>query len=272
MLVSIIVSTYNQPKMLNIVLAALENLNNKKFEVVIADDGSNSETKELIDKLKCNLTYNLKHVWQEDDGFRAAAARNKAVADSVGEYLIFLDGDCVVLPSYLDEHIRLRELGWFVRGNRAMLSEKFTQKVLDENIPIHTFTKLTWFKHRLRNNLKRLLPLYHFPLGIYRKFKSKDWYGVKTCNLGVWRKDFELVNGFDERYTGWGREDADLAVRLFNNGIKRKEGIYSTCVLHLWHPESSRERLDANDSLLHQHIVNKTKFTNYGYVKKITEQ
>ena len=265
---SIIVSTYNQPRMLRLVLIALNHLNNKNFEVVIADDGSDNATSDLLADLENTLSYNLKHVWQEDDGFRAAAARNKAVAASSGDYLLFLDGDCVVFPSFLDRHIQLREEGWFVRGNRAMLSEQFTQRVLDESLPIHTFSKSVWLQHRMNKNLKRFLPLLNIPLGVYRKCKPKDWYGVKTCNLGVWRKDFELVNGFDERYTGWGREDADLAVRLFNSGIKRKEGLYATCVLHLWHSESSRERLQENDSLLLEHIKNKTKYTEYGYTKK----
>lgn len=257
--------------MLRIVLLALDDQVDRNFEVIIADDGSTQETAELINQLRSNLSYGVKHVWQEDKGFRAAAARNRAVAASTGEYLIFLDGDCVVFPSFLEKHTKLRERGWFVRGNRTMLSKQFTQKILDEKLAIHNVSKLTWLKHRVRGNIKRFFPLLNLPIGLYRKSKSTDWFGVKTCNLGVWREDFELINGFDERYTGWGREDADLAVRLFNNGIKRKEGIYSTCVLHLWHPENSRDKLEVNDSLLQRHIDNKTKFTKYGYIKQATD-
>ena len=108
-------------------------------------------------------------------------------------------------------------------------------------------------------------PLFHIPIGLIRKNKSTDWFGVKTCNLGMWRSDFELVNGFDENFVGWGREDSDLAVRLFNNGIFRKEGIFATCVLHLWHAKLDRNKLEINDALLHQHIKQKTKRAVEGY-------
>ena len=265
MLTSIIISTYNQPDMLKLVLTALNDQSNKNFEVVIADDGSNENTAEMIKDLKNTLNFKLKHVWHEDKGFRAAAIRNKAVASSEGEYLIFLDGDCVPFSSFLNRHMELKEKGWFVRGNRTMLSKQFTHLVLDNKLPIYKYPKYKWIKHRFKNNLKRIFPLFHFPIGLYRKSKSKDWYGVKTCNLGMWRSDFELVNGFDEQFTGWGREDADLAVRLFNNGIFRKEGIYSTCVLHLWHPEADRNKLEVNDALLLQHIKQKTKRAAEGY-------
>jgi len=267
MLISIIVSTYNQPDMLKLVLTALNEQTNKNFEVVIADDGSSEKTAEMIEDLKNSLNYKLKHVWHKDKGFRAAAIRNKAVASSKGEYLIFLDGDCVPFSSFLSQHMNLREKGWFVRGNRAMLSKRFTQLVLENDLPIYKFSKFKWIKHRLKNNLKRISPLFHLPMGLYRKNKSTDWFGVKTCNLGMWRNDFELANGFDEQFIGWGREDADLAVRLFNNGIFRKEGIFATCVLHLWHPESDRNKLEINDALLHQHIKQKTKRPVEGYIK-----
>ncbi len=265
MFTSIIVSTYNQPDMLKLVLSALNEQHNKEFEVVVADDGSTEATFNMLEPLKGSFSYELKHVWHKDKGFRAAAIRNKAVAASKGEYLIFLDGDCVPFPSFLNRHLKLMEVGWFVRGNRTMLSEEFTRVVLKEKLPIHHYSKYTWMMLRVKKRIKRILPLLHLPMGWYRKNKPIDWFGVKTCNLGVWRKDFELVNGFDEHYIGWGREDADLAVRLFNNGIKRKEGIYATCVLHLWHPESDRRKLEANDALLQQHIKNKTKRAVEGY-------
>lgn len=270
MLTSIIVSTYNQPEMLRLVLTALNEQHYKEFEVIVADDGSTEETTSMLSELKNSLSYELKHVWHKDMGFRAAAIRNKAVVASKGDYLIFLDGDCVSFPSFLERHMKLKEQGWFVRGNRTMLSKSFTQIVLKENLPIHHFSKYIWIRQRIKKNIKRFLPLLHLPIGWYRKNKSVDWFGVKTCNLGVWRKDFELVNGFDERYIGWGREDADLAVRLFNNGIRRKEGIYATCVLHLWHPESDRRKLEVNDALLQQHIKNKTKRAIDGYTKHCT--
>ena len=271
MLTSIIVSTYNQPVMLKLVLTALNEQTFKEFEVIVADDGSTKETLSMLSNIEGSLNYELKHVWHDDIGFRAAAIRNKAVAASAGGYLIFLDGDCVPFPSFVHRHMTLKEYGWFVRGNRTMLSKSFTQIILKEGLPIHRYSKFTWIKQRFMKNIKRVLPLMHVPVSWYRKNKPEDWFGVKTCNLGVWREDFEVVNGFDEHYIGWGREDADLAVRLFNNGIRRKEGIYATCVLHLWHSESDRGKLEENDALLQQHIHEKTKRAAEGYANHCTD-
>ena len=102
----------------------------------------------------------------------------------------------------------------------------------------------------MSKKIKRIYPLINLPLGILRKQKLKNWYGVKTCNLGMWREDFFAVNGFDEHYIGWGHEDADLAIRLINNGIYRKEGVNAVTVFHLWHPLNDRSRLQQNENRL----------------------
>ena len=272
MLTSIIICAYNQPAELKLVLTALNEQQNKNFEVVVADDGSTDSTLKMLLACRDTLHYELKHVWQEDAGFRLATIRNKAVAASGGKYLIFLDGDCVPLPSFLEQHLKLQERGWFIRGNRIMLSRTFTQEVLQENLLIHHYSKFTWLKHRAKFNISRFLPLLHMPMGRLRKTRATDWVGVKGCNLGVWREDFKLVNGFDDRCVGWGREDADFAVRLINNGISRKEGNFATGVLHLWHPLASRSQCEKNDHFMQQHIVNKTKRAENGYSSHCTEK
>ena len=172
MLTSIIVSTYNQPDMLKLVLTVFNEQRNKNFEVVVADDGSTDDTFRMLLEIKGSLNYELKHVWQEDIGFRAAAIRNKAVAASKGEYLIFLDGDCVPLPSFLEQHLKLKERAWFVRGNRAMLSKTFTRTVLRDNLLIHRYPKHTWLKHRAKKDIKRFMPLLHIAMGRYRKTRT----------------------------------------------------------------------------------------------------
>jgi GT2 family glycosyltransferase len=77
---------------------------------------------------------------------------------------------------------------------------------------------------------------------------------VRTCNLGVWRADLTRVNGFDEVFEGWGYEDSDLAVRLINSGVRRKEGAYATGVLHLWHRENDRRAEGENWERLQRRI------------------
>ena len=248
--VSVVVSTYNRPDALEAVLRALNAQSYTNFEVIVADDGSSPQTRETIDVFQQIVNYSLIHTWQKDDGFRAAEARNRAVAASRGEYIIFLDGDCIPFPSFLSNHIQISEQGWFVRGNRIGLTEKFTQEVLRDSKPIHEWKAQNWLKLRLKGKIKRIFPLLILPTDRFRKMKRLSWYGVKTCNLGLWRVDFMNVNGFDERYRGWGHEDADLAVRLLRNGVLRKEGNFYVPVLHLWHKLNDRSELVENEMRL----------------------
>jgi glycosyltransferase involved in cell wall biosynthesis len=254
--VSVIVSTYNRPDALRAVLDGLNAQTHGDFEVIIADDGSGKETRDMLQEIRERLPYPLIHIWQRDKGFRAAKARNKAVAASRGEYLIFLDGDCIPFPNFIEEHLRLAEPKWFVRGNRVMLSASFTQWVLENEVEVTQFRYYEFVKHRIHGNIKRMVPLLHLPLGPARKIVAKKWEGAKTCNLGVLKSDFMDLNGFDERYIGWGHEDADLVVRLIRSGIYRKEGNFSIPVLHLWHKMNDRSQLEKNEKRLQNALIN----------------
>ncbi len=194
----------------------------------------------LIEAAAPDYAVPLTHVWQEDRGFRAGAARNRAAAIARGDYLIFVDGDCVPRPDFIARHRRLAEHGWMVAGNRILLSESFTRQVLADRIPIHSWTRAEWNAAATRGDINRTMPLRHLPLGPLRKLAGRRWQRVRTCNLAVWMDDFRVVNGFDEAYEGWGFEDSDLAVRLLNAGVRRKEGAFATGVLHLYHRENDR--------------------------------
>lgn len=261
--VSLIISTYNRKDALLAVLNSLKKQSESNFEIIIADDGSSDDTKDAITKYREASKLEILHVWQEDDGFRAAQIRNKAVAQSQGDYLIFLDGDCVVFPGFVSKHAQLAEDGYFVRGSRVMMSETYTQEFISSAlVPSKlAFSDLLYLWKSKK--IKRIFPLVRLPIGWLRKLKKKDWYGVKTCNLGVWRKDFMAVNGFDEQYIGWGHEDADLTIRLINNGVYRKEGVNAVSVLHLWHPLNDRSHLEDNEQRLKERIQsNVTRITN----------
>lgn len=240
---SIIVSTYNRPNALRLVLLALEAQNCRDFEVIIADDGSTTETRLMIEDLRPQLTYPLYHIWQADDGFRAAAARNKAVIVAQGKYLIFLDGDCVPLNFFVKRHLDLAESQCFVAGNRVLLTEGFTKKILATNEPVYNWNGLDWLLACCYGRCNRFLPFIKLPLP--RKWRQK-WEGVKTCNLAMFKQDFLAVNGFDEGYCGWGYEDSDLVIRLLKSGIKRKDGHRKIPVVHLWHAENDRTREKVN--------------------------
>jgi glycosyltransferase involved in cell wall biosynthesis len=249
-LISVITTTYDREDALDAVLRGLSGQGDKDFEVVIADDGSGAATAQLIEQWRSRLGVPLKHVWQEHRGFRAAEVRNRAIGESRGGYCIFLDGDCIPRADFIATHRALAEPGWFVAGNRILLSRALTERVLREGLAPETWGFGTVAAQWLRRNVNRLMPLFRLPLGPWRKMKARDWRGCRSCNLAVWRADLERVDGFDAAYTGWGKEDSDLVVRLLHAGVVRKDGRFATGVLHLWHPQADRSDLPQNEARL----------------------
>lgn len=269
--ISLIVTTFNSPKYLEMVLERIGNQKNPgDFEVIIADDGSTSETSELIKKIQSKASFPLFHFWHEDKGFRAAAARNGAARIATGDYLVFLDGDCLVFDNFILKHRAIAERSWFVRGSRVMLGQELSANVIENGIQL---TKNSpWISMRMSGKVNRLGPLLKIPF--MEKRLAYKWYGVKTCNLGIWRSDFEAVNGFDERYIGWGYEDSDLAVRLINKGVLRKEGRSNIPVVHFWHEremswhQHKNKEVTDNKILLDDTILRKSCYTYDGLVAK----
>ncbi|HWV41669.1 glycosyltransferase family 2 protein [Pseudorhodoplanes sp.] len=254
-LISVIVTTWNREDALDAVLRSLAVQSDRDFEVIIADDGSGEATARLIADWKTRLGRPLHHVWQEHNGFRAAEIRNRAILASSGRYCIFLDGDCIARPSFVATHRRLAEPGWFVTGNRILMSETLTQTVLREKLDPEHWTYRDWTRERGRRGINRTMPLMRLPLGPLRKLRFRAWRGARSCNLAIWRSDLDRVDGFDCAYQGWGREDSDLLVRLLHAGIRRKDGVFATGVLHLWHPTADRSWLPDNDQKLDEVIA-----------------
>jgi glycosyltransferase involved in cell wall biosynthesis len=249
-LISVIVTTYNREDALAAVLRALARQTDADFEVLVADDGSGPATAALVEAWKTKVGHRVEHVWHPDDGFRAAEIRNRAILAARGRYCLFLDGDCLVRPDFVATHRRLAEPGWFVTGNRVLLSPALTDKVLRENEQPERWTAGRWLAERFRGGVNRLAALLHLPLGPLRRLRRKAWQGARSCNMGIWRADLDTVDGFDADYSGWGKEDSDLIVRLLHAGLRRKDGTFATGVIHLWHKEADRGRLSANERKL----------------------
>jgi hypothetical protein len=156
------------------------------------------------------------------------------------------------LPGFGARHRALAEAGWFVAGNRLLLSQRFTTQVLQEAIAVERYSGFDWAMRFLRRDVNRLVPLWQRADGPWRKRAPARWQGAKTCNLGVWRTDLQQVNGFDEAYSGWGLEDSDLVIRLLHLGVRHKNGRFGAPLAHLWHAENDRSRLGRNQQRLEQ--------------------
>jgi glycosyltransferase involved in cell wall biosynthesis len=245
-LISVIVSTYNWPAAFELSVASLLAQTDQDFEIIIADDGSSPANLQTTQTFCAQASRPIRYVHHEDKGFRAGTIRNKAVAQSQGDYLIFVDGDCIALPDFIAKHRRLAEAGYFVPGNRVLLNQAYTQEVLREKIFLHKWSWANFLRLKLQNKLNRLLPFFTLPLGFLRYLQPQKWQKAMTCNLAVWKNDFIAINGFDEVFEGWGYEDSDLVIRLIHKGIKRKEGRFAVPVLHLWHLKNDRSQHDAN--------------------------
>jgi len=242
-LISVVVATYNRPDALGASLRSLARQTDRNFEIVVADDGSGQQTRDMIRAWMPQLGVPLKHVWQEDCGFRLAEIRNRAIAASAGRYLIFLDGDCLARENFVALHRRLAEPGYFVGGNRVLLSKRLSEDVLAHDLPAETWDLGTWAVKRARGDINRVLPLMDLGLGPLRKRLSNAWKGVRGGNFAFFRSDLERVDGFEMSFVGWGLEDSDLVIRMIRSGVKRKDGRFATGVLHLWHPKADRSQL-----------------------------
>ena len=237
--VSLIISTYESPHVLDRALAGALRQSTPPHEILIADDGSGPPTRELIQSWQGRLT--LRHLWHEDQGFRKTIILNKAVAVTTGDYLVFTDGDCVPHAHFVRDHAELAEPGFWVQGRRCFVREEFVKEFVPGRTPV--------WRWGMRGRITGLAKAFRLPFPIVRR--DQEQRGIIGCNMGVWRTDLLAVNGFDEEYTGWGiGEDSDLGTRLYNLGRRRKF-VYGRAILcHLNHPQLPRDHVSASQQRL----------------------
>ncbi|MCG8441454.1 MAG: glycosyltransferase [Caulobacterales bacterium] len=247
--VSVIVTTYNWPHALDLALDSLTRQTYRHLEIIVADDGSGPETAALVAKWAEASPTPIVHAWQEDDGFRAARARNLAASRASGDYLIMIDGDCLALPTFVASHVRHAEAGWFTVGRRCFMRRRATGTVLARSWPVHRWPRAALAPLAMLGGSNRPLQLISLPLSeARRKNRPTAWNKAQSCNLGVWRSDFDRVAGFEEGFETYGLEDTDFVVRLVRAGVRRITLEHADPVLHLWHArkaivEDSRARL-----------------------------
>ena len=231
--ISLIICTYNWPEALDLCLRAVKNQTMMPREVIIADDGSSSETRRLIESYQANFPTQLIHVWQEDKGFRLAMIRNRAIKRANSPYIVQIDGDVIPERHFVEDHLSIAEKGCFIRGTRSRLTEDRSREILQSKQ-----YQIRIFSSGIHNRFNALrIPFLSF-LSVK---KEKSGSKVKGCNMAFWKEDLEKVNGYNSDLEGWGHEDEDLCWRLVNNGILKKIVKLKAIVFHLHHKECSKE-------------------------------
>jgi glycosyltransferase involved in cell wall biosynthesis len=256
MRVSLIITTYNRPDALLLVLRSIEGQIKLPDEVIIADDGSDRESQKLITDFQQSSNLNIIHSWQEDKGFRAAKSRNKAISKSNGDYIILIDGDMILHPEFINDHINQAQTSYFVQGSRVLLTQDKTNQTLDQK-------KINF--SLLSNGLQNRKNAFHSNI-LSKLFSNKRNYllGIRTCNMAFYKQDCININGFNNEFEGWGREDSEFIMRLLNSGINRKNIRFNAIQFHLWHNENIRDSLEKNNAILQDTINNHTQWCNNG--------
>jgi len=249
MKVSLIITTYNRPDALTLVLAALKRQTCPPSEILVADDGSGPDTATIIRHMASGSAIPIHHLWQDDKGFRAARCRNRAIAAARGDYLIFIDGDMVPSRRFIADHLLISRPGHFVQGTRVLIGKEKTRQFLEKG-----WREPCLFTPGIKNrkNLLRSPMLAKIML-----HPSSSGSGIRTCNFACWRDDAIRVNGFNEDFHGWGREDSEFAARLMNAGVRRLSLRFMARAFHLYHHEAPREGLAANDAILEDTVKNR---------------
>lgn len=264
--VTLLISTYNRSEALEPTLVSALQQTMLPSEIVIADDGSGEETRQLIERMQSSSAVPIVHVWHPDAGFKLSEIRNKGIAKANGEYVIQIDGDVVLERHFIADHIDVAERGWFVCGSRLLLNPEITRKVIDTGMK-STYRFTTGF-HYVLNSLR---------IGWLRRYMAKrfaqnDPDRLRGCNMAFWKSDLIAVNGYNENMVHWGGEDNDIARRLIFNGVRKKMLKMGGVMYHLYHPFASRELVDQHEEWIDQVTKTRTTWCENGIDKHLAQK
>jgi glycosyltransferase involved in cell wall biosynthesis len=261
---SVIVPTYNRPQALKLSLLSLARQSMPPSEVLIADDGSTSATRDAVLEMQQTLkdAFPIKHVWQDDIGFRKPKILNETVRQSTGDYLVFIDGDCMAHRHFLRAHAERSDPSAILSGKRVDLGRQLTEQLLHEGTVLNALNMRLLLDSRkgrsrkveesiqIRNPLLRTL--------MHRDFIADD--GVWGCNFSLSKNLFISINGCDEDFLDGSLEDNDLGIRVLNQGKQVRSVRGLAIVFHLWHPSSwsfESDKYQHNLKKIMQRIENK---------------
>ncbi|TXR52210.1 glycosyltransferase [Reinekea thalattae] len=271
--VGVVITTYNSPDWLANVLIGYEAQTDSDFTVLIADDGSDQQTKAVIEEFKSHGILRLEHHWHEDQGFRKTEILNKVIAATDCDYLIFTDGDCIPRADFIAVHRREATRGYFLSGGYIKLTTPVSELINDEMIRQQSIFDQRWLIDQGQPKsfkLKKLTRSRLLVSVLNRLTPTKaTWNGM---NSSGWRDDIVSINGFDERMQ-YGGLDREMGERLFNKGVKSKQIRYSAVCLHLDHPRgySKPEIWAFNHALRKKVKAENISWTDFGIQKSSVE-
>jgi GT2 family glycosyltransferase len=261
--ISLIITTYEWPQALDLVLTSVSRQTRLPEEIIVADDGSGKSTVEVVSQWRNRLSVPVVHLWQENKGFRAARSRNRAIAAARGQYLLLVDGDMVLDRHFVADHAQAAEPGCFVQGVRIAMDPRRSALTLENRAT--SFSPFTL-------GLNRPLHAIRSPR-LSQRFThdSVVMSHIKSCNQGHWREDLLATNGFDERMIGWGPEDKECAVRLLHSGLRCKSVRFAALAAHLHHASRAPVGANPNDALLADTIANRRTRCELGVDQHLAE-
>lgn len=269
--VSLIISFYNKIDILIKVLESVALQTEQDIEVLIADDGSSEDVVNEIKQIIPTFSFPIIHIWHKDKGWRKNTILNKAVVAAKSDYLVFIDGDCILEPHFIEEHYNARKQGEVVTGRRVLLTPKTTTYLLQQKLYKHSFGIGLFFRllnetlfHHQKTQMEQMIRLPKWFRTLFIRERKRYILG---CNFSLYKSDLLSVNGFDERflYPGYG-EDIDLEFRLARKGIPAKSRKCQLVQFHCYHKHFDTD-YEPNKLLLKQNTDNKITFTPFGIDK-----
>lgn len=253
MKISLIITTYNSAKLLDNCLRSVSRQVEMPCEVIIADDGSSDNTKDVVNAWRKQIPVPIKHVWQEDKGFRASRVRNLAFANAEGDYLIIIDGDIILNKYFILDHHEIAREGCFVCGSRVVMSPELTKYMQDHELtelPLSHLSVDKWPNTFRNKTLRNMLAPYY----------GQRLYKGRSCNMAFWKKDMEKVNGFNEDFVGWGLEDTDFIARMQQAGIKKHFLKFGGIQYHQYHKERPANNFAERQQLIADIVSSKLPY------------
>ncbi|HEV7608649.1 MAG TPA: glycosyltransferase family 2 protein [Steroidobacteraceae bacterium] len=244
MRLALVVTTYERPDALAAVLDSVARQRVAPAEIVVADDGSGPATRDVIAAFAARSAVPARVVSQPHEGFRLTRLRNLAIAATEMDYVAFVDGDMLLHPEFVADHLRLARRGFYTQGVRVRADAQLTSALIE------TPANLPGFWSPGLGGLRRAYLLRSPALASLNRTLANQVIAIKGCNQAFWRDDLVRVNGFNEAIEGWGPEDKELVARLENSGVRRQTLLFGGIALHLHHAPASRAALPANLAVL----------------------